>query len=75
MEIYHCPKCSSNNTERAILITSFKELKMPNDESYNPKMHGNPFKCNNCGNIFAVGIDKIPYIEHCKKAAEEKDVE
>jgi len=70
--MYHCPKCFSNNTERAVLITSHEELILEHHGiKYNRKEHGNPFKCNECGQVFAVGIDKIPYIEHCQKAVEE----
>lgn len=70
---YHCPKCKSNNTKRAILITSFEKLTMPNGDMYNPRQHGNPFRCLECNNVFAVGIDKISYLEHCKKAGEEAE--
>lgn len=70
--MYHCPKCQSNKTRRAILIDSFDELRMPNGDVYRPEYHGSPYVCEECKNVFAVGIEKMPYIEHIKKMQEEE---
>jgi len=67
---YHCPRCHSNNTKRAILIDSFDDLRMPNGESYHPERHGSPYVCNDCHNVFVVGIEKMPYAEHIQKIRE-----
>jgi hypothetical protein len=71
---YHCPKCFSNKTRRAILLDSFDKLQMPNGEVYRPEYHGSPYVCDDCHNVFAVGIEKMTYAEHIDKIREENNV-
>lgn len=69
---YHCPKCSSNNTKRAVLCEIRPLYLEGTDVEYKNDLHGNPYVCKDCKHVFAVGIEKLPYIEHCQKAVEEK---
>lgn len=48
---------------------------MPNGESYRPELHGSPYVCNDCHNVFAVGIERMPYAEHIDKIREESEME
>ena len=62
---YMCPKCKSRNTRRAIIIDDFNDLYV-GSEKYIPEKHGSPYQCNECNNVFVVGIERMPYIEHIK---------